>query len=183
MKLAFYAIYKGREGFTGVVTTWWGYRGARWYVNGVSGARCKKFPSRWAATVYYTQLAYQEAGFSAAAASAAAANHSADNSQGGAAAAAGAAASEKHQPARAARAAPRVQVQEQQGGVGAESDICRALRSALATVIRSRQGGGGAGDNTGWTFNQVVTIFGVTETGSPELYREVVEAFFGDIQQ
>ena len=73
MKLAFYAIYQGREGFTGVVTSWWGHRGARWYVHGVSGARCKKFKSWWGAVVYNTHLASQGVGCGAAAAAPAAA--------------------------------------------------------------------------------------------------------------
>ena len=63
------------------------------------------------------------------------------------------------------------------------SDIGRALHTALATVVRSRVNGGGAQGNCGWTFGEITTVFGITPEGQPELWREVVEAFFGDIKQ
>jgi len=59
------------------------------------------------------------------------------------------------------------------------NDIDQALRIVLASVLRSKTDGGGVEQGQeGWTFQQVVTVFGVTPD-TPELWKEVNDAFFG----
>jgi len=184
-KLAYYAIHQGRNGFTGIVDKWWGPRGAYWYTNGVSGVNHKKFTTR-AAAQRYIDLCASTQQAKAAAAAAAARPPTGLHIRGKhcvAAAAAAAAAAKPTRPVKAAATAKLEQGQEVQGGVVPGSDICRALHTALATVVRSRVNGGGAQENCGWTFGEITAIFGITPEGQPELWREVIEAFFGDTKQ
>ena len=65
------------------------------------------------------------------------------------------------------------------GQAGEQSnDIGRALHTVLAAVIRSKQDGGVAEQGQeSWTFQQVITVFGITQE-SEEL-QEVFDAFYG----
>jgi len=58
------------------------------------------------------------------------------------------------------------------------NDIERSLRIVLANVIRSRNGSVVEQGQEGWTFQQVVTVFGIT-TERPEEWKQVCDAFYG----
>jgi hypothetical protein len=156
----FYAIYGGRNNYTGVVRHWRGQGGAFLLTNGVSGVKHKRFDTNALAQGFLNQCAEEEA---AAGLQVAVRN----NNVATAAAAA--------QPYSAGELGQGEERQEQPQS----NDIDQALRIVLASVIRSKTDGGVVEQGQeGWTFQQVVTVFGVTPD-TPELWKEVNDAFFG----